>query len=79
MSARLARTAEGWWLVTPADPIRLGLTAPTMARLLADRAALDAAIRAGPQGGGRAAAGGPGRIPGPAQPGDRMSGAWRRW
>lgn len=47
MSARLARTAEGWWLVTPVGPIRLGLTAPTMARLLPDRAALDAAIQAG--------------------------------
>ena len=32
MSACLARTAEGWCLVTPAGPIRLGLTAPTMAR-----------------------------------------------
>jgi hypothetical protein len=47
MSARLARTAGGWWLVTPVGPIRLGLTAPTMARLLAGRAALDAAIQAG--------------------------------
>jgi len=47
MSARLARTADGWWLVTPAGLLRLGLAAPTTARLLADRAALDAAIRAG--------------------------------
>jgi 2-keto-4-pentenoate hydratase/2-oxohepta-3-ene-1,7-dioic acid hydratase in catechol pathway len=45
MSARLARTADGWWLVTPAGLVRLGLTAPTTAALLADRAALDAAIQ----------------------------------
>ena len=44
MSARLGRTADGWWLVTPAGLIRLGLTAPTTAALLAGRAALDAAI-----------------------------------
>ena len=46
MSARLARTADGWWLVTPAGLLPLGLTAPTTARLLADRPALDAAIGA---------------------------------
>ena len=46
MSARLARTADGWWLVTPAGLIRLGLPAVTTARLLADRAALEAAIQA---------------------------------
>ena len=44
MSTSLARTADGWWLVTPAGLIRLGLTAPTTALLLADRAALDTAI-----------------------------------
>jgi 2-keto-4-pentenoate hydratase/2-oxohepta-3-ene-1,7-dioic acid hydratase in catechol pathway len=44
MSARLARTADGWWLVTSAGLIRLGLTAPTTAALLADRAAMDAAV-----------------------------------
>ena len=44
MNARLARTADGWWLVTPAGLIRLGLTAPTTAALLADRPALDAAV-----------------------------------
>ena len=45
MSARLARTADGWWLVTPAwrNP-GLGLTAPTTAALLADRPALDTAV-----------------------------------
>jgi 2-keto-4-pentenoate hydratase/2-oxohepta-3-ene-1,7-dioic acid hydratase in catechol pathway len=47
MSARLARTADGWWLVTPAGLIRLDLTAPTTAALLADRAALDTAIETG--------------------------------
>jgi len=46
MSARLARTADGWWLVTPAGLVRLGLPAGTTARLLADRAALEAAIQA---------------------------------
>ena len=44
MSANLARTADGWWLVTPAGLIRLGLTAPTTAALLAGRAALDTAV-----------------------------------
>ena len=47
MTARLARTADGWWLVTPAGLIWLGLAAPTTARLLAGRPALDAAIQAG--------------------------------
>jgi 2-keto-4-pentenoate hydratase/2-oxohepta-3-ene-1,7-dioic acid hydratase in catechol pathway len=44
MTARLARTADGWWLVTPAGLIPLGLTALTTAQLLAGRPALDAAI-----------------------------------
>jgi 2-keto-4-pentenoate hydratase/2-oxohepta-3-ene-1,7-dioic acid hydratase in catechol pathway len=46
MSARLARTADGWWAVTPAGLIRLDLAAATTAGLLADRAALAAAIDA---------------------------------
>ena len=46
MSARLARTADGWWAVTPAGLVRLGLPAATTAELLADRAALAAAIDA---------------------------------
>ena len=46
MSARVARTAEGWWVVTPAGLIRLGLAADTTARLLANRVALGAAIKA---------------------------------
>ena len=44
MSANLARTADGWWVVTPAGLVRLGLPAATTAQLLADRAALDAAV-----------------------------------
>ena len=46
MSARLARTADGWWAVTPAGLVRLGLAAATTARLLADRAVLQEAIDA---------------------------------
>ncbi len=46
MSARLARTADGWWAVTPAGLVRLGLPAATTAGLLADRTALTAAIEA---------------------------------
>ena len=34
MSANLARTADGWWVVTPAGLVRLGLTAATTAQLL---------------------------------------------
>ena len=44
MSARLARTADGWWAVTPAGLVRLDLPAATTAGLLADRAALAEAI-----------------------------------
>ncbi len=46
MSARLARTADGWWAVTPAGLVRLGLPVATTAGLLADRAALAAATEA---------------------------------
>ena len=46
MSTRLARTANGWWAVTSAGLARLGLPATTTAGLLADRAALAAAIEA---------------------------------
>jgi 2-keto-4-pentenoate hydratase/2-oxohepta-3-ene-1,7-dioic acid hydratase in catechol pathway len=46
MTARLARTADGWWAVTPAGLARLDLPAATTAGLLADRAALTAAIEA---------------------------------
>jgi 2-keto-4-pentenoate hydratase/2-oxohepta-3-ene-1,7-dioic acid hydratase in catechol pathway len=46
MSARLARTADGWWAVMPAGLVRLDLPAATTAGLLADRAALAAAVEA---------------------------------
>jgi 2-keto-4-pentenoate hydratase/2-oxohepta-3-ene-1,7-dioic acid hydratase in catechol pathway len=46
MSANLARTADGWWAVTPVGLVRLDLPAATTAALLADRPALTAAIDA---------------------------------
>jgi 2-keto-4-pentenoate hydratase/2-oxohepta-3-ene-1,7-dioic acid hydratase in catechol pathway len=46
MSTRLARTADGWWTVTPAGLVRVNLPATTTAGLLADRAALAAAVEA---------------------------------
>ena len=46
MTARLARTADGWWLLTPAGLVRLGLDAPTTGALLAGLPALDAAVAA---------------------------------
>ena len=46
MSANLARTADGWWTVTPAGLVRLDLPAATTAGLLADRAALNDAVKA---------------------------------
>ena len=54
MTARLARTADGWWLVTPAGLVRLGLDAATTGALLADRPALDAAVEAARRGRGGA-------------------------
>ena len=53
MSANLARTADGWWAVTPAGLVRLGLPAATTAGLLADRAALAAAIETAHAAGAR--------------------------
>jgi 2-keto-4-pentenoate hydratase/2-oxohepta-3-ene-1,7-dioic acid hydratase in catechol pathway len=46
MTVNLARTADGWWAVTPAGLVRLDLPAATTAGLLADRAALAAAVEA---------------------------------
>ena len=46
MSTNLARTADGWWAVTPAGLVRLDLPAATTAGLLADRPALAAAVDA---------------------------------
>jgi 2-keto-4-pentenoate hydratase/2-oxohepta-3-ene-1,7-dioic acid hydratase in catechol pathway len=46
MSANLARTADGWCLVTAAGLVPLSLPATSTARLLADRADLDRAVEA---------------------------------
>ena len=46
MSVNLARTADGWRVVTAAGLVRLGVPATTTAGLLADRAALAQAIEA---------------------------------
>src|SRR5689334_25107904 len=46
MSANLARTADGWWVMTPAGLIRLALPAATTGELLAARTALDEAVQA---------------------------------
>ena len=46
MSVNLARTADGWWVVTPAGLVPLGLTAATTGQLLGDRGALAQAISA---------------------------------
>ena len=46
MTARLARTADGWWLDTQAGLIRLGLEATSTGALVADMAALAAAVEA---------------------------------
>jgi 2-keto-4-pentenoate hydratase/2-oxohepta-3-ene-1,7-dioic acid hydratase in catechol pathway len=46
MSTNLARTADGWQVVTPAGLVRLGVPATTTAGLLADRPALAQAIEA---------------------------------
>ena len=45
MSANLARTADSWWLVTPAGLVRFGLPATTTGGLLAGRPALEQAIK----------------------------------
>ena len=44
MSINIGRTADGWWLLTPAGLVPLDLPATTTGQLLADRATLDAAI-----------------------------------
>jgi 2-keto-4-pentenoate hydratase/2-oxohepta-3-ene-1,7-dioic acid hydratase in catechol pathway len=46
MSHTLARTADGWWVRTPAGMMPLAVDAPTTGALLADRAALHRAITA---------------------------------
>jgi hypothetical protein len=46
VSVNLGRTADGWWAMTPAGMVRLGVSATTTAQLLTNRAALDAAVDA---------------------------------
>ena len=46
MSARLARTADGWWVVTPRPGWSGWTCPPRTAALLTDRTALTAAIEA---------------------------------
>jgi 2-keto-4-pentenoate hydratase/2-oxohepta-3-ene-1,7-dioic acid hydratase in catechol pathway len=46
MRTRLARTADGWWLDTPAGLVRIGVEAPSTGALLADRDGLAAAVEA---------------------------------
>ena len=68
----LARTADGWWAVTPAGLVRLDLPAATTAGLLADRAVLHAAIEAAQATAATAPRDAvPADSAGPAQPGDR--------
>src|SRR5699024_20907 len=47
MSVSLLRTAEAWWVKTPAGAARVDTAATTTADLLRDRAAIDAAPAAG--------------------------------
>ena len=46
MSVNLARTVDGWWVQAPAGMVPLDLATATTGDLLADREALDSAIRA---------------------------------
>lgn len=52
MSRNLARTADGWWVSTPGGLVPLDIAARTTGELLADRAALDAAVTAALAGDG---------------------------
>jgi 2-keto-4-pentenoate hydratase/2-oxohepta-3-ene-1,7-dioic acid hydratase in catechol pathway len=54
MSVNLARTAEAWWMRTPAGLVNLDRPAASTGELLADRPALDRAIRAALDGADRA-------------------------
>jgi 2-keto-4-pentenoate hydratase/2-oxohepta-3-ene-1,7-dioic acid hydratase in catechol pathway len=47
MTVSVLRTADAWWVKTPAGAIRIDTTATTTAALLADRAAIEAAVKAG--------------------------------
>ncbi len=50
MTIRVLRTADAWWLKTPAGAARIDTTATTTAALLTDRAGLEAAIEAAMSG-----------------------------
>ncbi|MBB3600525.1 2-keto-4-pentenoate hydratase/2-oxohepta-3-ene-1,7-dioic acid hydratase in catechol pathway [Mycolicibacterium sp. BK556] len=43
MTTSVLRTADAWWVVTPAGAVRIATSAGTTAELLADRAAIEAA------------------------------------
>ncbi|GAB3854789.1 fumarylacetoacetate hydrolase family protein [Nocardioides maradonensis] len=47
MSTTVLRTADAWWVQTPAGAIRIDTAAATTADLLADRASIDAAATSG--------------------------------
>jgi 2-keto-4-pentenoate hydratase/2-oxohepta-3-ene-1,7-dioic acid hydratase in catechol pathway len=68
MSVNLARTADGWWVQTAAGLVRLAVPASTTAALLADRAALAAAVETA-----QAAAAAGGRDAVPAESVDLLS------
>ena len=58
MSINLARTADGWWVQTPAGLVRLDLAPSTTGALLSDRPTLDAAVDAARSASERDPAGG---------------------
>ena len=72
MSINLARTADGWWAVTPAGLVRLGLPADHDGRAAGRPDGPDRGHRGRAGHRGRRATGGGARgVRGPAQPGDR--------
>jgi 2-keto-4-pentenoate hydratase/2-oxohepta-3-ene-1,7-dioic acid hydratase in catechol pathway len=46
MTVSVLRTADGWWVKTPAGAVRIATTATTTAELLADRSSIEAAVNA---------------------------------
>ena len=47
MTVSVLRTADAWWVSTPAGAVKIGTPASTTRELLADRGAIDAALHAG--------------------------------
>jgi 2-keto-4-pentenoate hydratase/2-oxohepta-3-ene-1,7-dioic acid hydratase in catechol pathway len=47
MTVSVLRTADAWWVETPAGAVRIVTTATTTAALLADRASIEVALKAG--------------------------------